>query len=169
MNNEKTFYYYERTRAQQAKVLGFNMLLLPCFMWLFLLLIPEGKPVREQFLEYTTYIVVLAEIVLMSVVIWFITHPATFYIKLTDSEFCSFHPNFKAWTFSVNPHEIVEIEHGTDRDASSSYISVKTKDGASYLLSPNYPYNRNELYRALRFVNPNIKLPLSTWLFASKR
>lgn len=166
---EETFYYYERSRSEQAKVLVFNMVFLPLIMGLFLLLLPKSGPVYEQFRGYVIYIIAAAEMVLLSVVVWFLTHPATFYIKLTSSEFCSFHPNFKEWTFSVNPQEILEIGHSTDRDARSSYISVRMKNGASYLLSPNFPYNRNELYDALRLVNPDIKTPKNTWLFANKR
>ncbi len=168
MKNEKTFYYYERTREQQAKVLAFNIIFLPLIMWLFLQLIPKTEPVYKQFLECVKYIVVIGEVVLLSIIAWFLTHPAKFYIKLTNSEFSSFHPNFKEWTFSVNPHEIVEIGHNTDTQAQSRLISVKMKDGSSFLLSPNFSYSRKELYENLRLVNPNIKTPKQVWLFSNK-
>lgn len=169
MNTEKIFFYYERTRKQQAKILAFNMLLLPLVMWLILKLIPESEPGYGKFLEYAKYIVAAGELVLLSVTVWFLTHPAKFYLRLTNSEFRSFHPNFKEWTFSVNPQEILEIQHGTDRDARSSYMFVKMNNGASFLLSPNFAYNRKKLYEALRRVNPKIKTPKHTWLFSGNR
>lgn len=169
MTNETLLYYYERTRKQQAKVLVFNMLLLPFILWLFLQLTRENEAVYEQFLVYVKYIIVFAELVLLSLVIWFLANPAKFYIKLTNYEFSSLHPNFKAWTFSVNPNEIVEIEQSTDREAQSSIISVKLINGSSYSLSPNYAYSRKKLYQALRLANPNIKIPKNTWLFSYKR
>jgi len=169
MTMERTFFYYERTRAQQAKVLAFNMLFLPFIFWLFLLLIPKSEPIYNEFVLYTKYIVVVAELGLVSMVAWFLTHPAKFYIKLTNSEFSSFHPTFKEWTFSVNPQEVVSIEHRTDIGANSSLISVKMNNGNSVLLSPNYPYNRSELYEALRLANPNIKTPENTWSFPYKK
>lgn len=168
MSIEKTFYYYERTRKQQAKVLVFNMIFLPFVLWLFLQLIPESEPVYKSFLAYVSYIIVAGEFVLLSVVVWLLAHPATFYIKLTKSEFSSFHPIFKKWTFSVNPFEVAEIEHSTDREAKSSFISVKMNDGTLFLLCPNFAYNRKKLYDALQLVNPKIKIPRNTWLFSYK-
>ena len=168
MNIEKTFYYYERTRKQQAKVLVANMIFLPLVLWLFLQLIPESEPAYEDFLAYIKYIIAAAELVLSSVIAWLLTHPEKFYIKLTNSEFSSFHPNFKKWTFSVNPQEIIEIEHSTDREAQSNFISVKISNGSSFLLSPNFAYNRKKLYEALRLVNPKIKMPKHNWLFSRK-
>lgn len=168
MTNEKIFYYYERTRKQQIKVLAFNMIFLPFIMWLFLQLIPKGEPVYKQFFACVKYIIIVGEIVLLSIVAWFIVHPAKFYIKLTNFEFSSFHPTFKEWTFSVNPQEIGEIGHGTDTQTQSTRISVKMSDGASFLLSPNFAYNRKQLYEALRLVNPNIKTPKHVWLFSGK-
>lgn len=169
MTIEKTFYYYERTRKQQSKVLAFNMIFFPFIVWLFLQLIPESDPAHEKFLEYVIYIIVVVELVLFPVAVWFLAHPAKFYIKLTNSEFCSFHPTFKEWTFSVSPQEILEIEHSTDMEAISTYISVKMSNGSSFLLSPNFAYSRKKLYQALRLVNPNIKTPKHTWLFSGKR
>ena len=169
MTNETLLYYYERTRKQQAKVLAFNMLFLPFILWLFLQLVRENQAVYEQFLVYAKYIIAIAELVLLSLVVWFLTHPAKFYIKLTNSEFSSFHPVFKEWTFSVSPQEIVEIEQNTDREAQSSIILVKLTNGSSYSLSPNYAYSRKKLYQALRLVNPNIKTQKNTWLFSYKR
>ena len=169
MTLEKTFFYYERTRKQQAKVLAFNIIFLPFVMWLFLQLIPKNESSYDQFFLCTIYIIAIVEIGLLAIAAWFLTHPATFYIKLTSSEFSSFHPNFKEWTFSVNPQEVLEIEHSTDMDAISSYISVKMKNGTSFLLSPNFAYSRKKLYDALHVVNPNIKTPKHTWWFSRKR
>jgi hypothetical protein len=169
MTNETLLYYYERTRKQQAKVLAFNMLFLPFILWLILLLARENQADYEQFLVYLKYIFVIAELVLLSLVVWFLTHPSKFYIKLTKSEFSSFHPIFKAWTFSVSPKEIVEIEQSSDREAESTTISIKLVNGSSYSLSPNYAYSRKKLYQALRLLNPNIKTPKNTWLFSYKR
>ena len=110
-----------------------------------------------------------SELVLLLLAAWLLTHPAKFYIKLTNSELSSFHPTFKEWTFSVNPQDIIEIEHSTDIGANASLISVKMNNGSSVLLSPNYPYKRSELYNALRLVNPNIKTPKNTWSFPYKK
>lgn len=167
MNIEKTFYYYERSRKQQAKVLAFNMIFLPFVLWLFLQLIPETEITYKEFLVCVKYIFIVVEIALASVAVWLLTHPAKFYIKLTNSEFSSLHPNSKEWTFSVNPQEIIAIEHSTDNNASSSFISVKMHNGSFFLLSPNFAYNRKKLYEALRLVNPNIKTPKHIWLFSS--
>lgn len=166
MNTEKTIFYYERSRKQQAKVLAFNMIFLPLVMWLFLQLIPETAAVYADVLMYTQYILLTGEVLLLAVLVWFITHPATFYIRLTDSEFSSFHPNFKSWSFSVDPHDIVAIEQSTDQGAHASYISVKMADGRCFLLSPNFAYNRKKLYEALRLANPHIKTPTYSWLFS---
>ena len=168
MNTERTVYYFERTRKQQAKALVFNMLLLPLILWLILALIPKGEPIYNEFKFYVKYIIVTSELVLLSVATWLLTHPAKFYIKLTNSEFISVHPTFKEWTFSIDPREIIEIEHSTDIGANSSLITVKMNNGSSALLSPNYPYKRNELYEALRSVNPNIKTPKNSWSFPYK-
>ncbi len=168
MTIENTYFYYERTRKQQAKVAVANMFFLPFVLWLFLQLIPESEPVYKDFLRSVNYIILVVEFVLLSVAVWLLTHPAKFYIKLTKSEFSSVHPTFKEWTFSVNPQEIIEIEHSTDREALSSYISVKMNNGSLFLLSPNFAYNRKKLYEALRVVNPNIKTPKHTWLFSYK-
>lgn len=169
MKNEIIYYYYERTRKQQSKVLAFNTLFFPFVLWLFLKLLPESDPAYKDFLVYVKYIIVVVEFVLLAVIVWYLRHPAKFYIKLTDSEFSSFHPTFNEWTFSLNPHEIVEVDHSTDRDAKSSFISVKTNNGSTFLLCPNYAYNRKELYKALRLVNPRIKIPKYSWLFSAKR
>ena len=149
-------------------MLAFNMVFLPFIMWLFLGLIPETEPVYREFLRLVKYIVIAGEVGIFSVVVWFVAHPATFYIKLTNSEFTSFYPGAKVWSFSVSPQEILEIEHSTDREAESSYISVKMSNGSSFLLTPNFAYNRKKLYEALRLVNPNIKTPKNTWLFRYK-
>jgi hypothetical protein len=169
MATAKVLFYYERTRKQQAKVLGLNMLLLPMVMWLWLLLLPATDDLYQQFFDYALYIVVVGELGLITVALWFITHPATFYIKLTQTEFCSAHPTMKDWSFSVNPQDITEIAHSTDRDASASYISVWMKDGSSFLLSPNFSYNRQQLYAALRLVNPNLKLPKQHRVFSDQK
>lgn len=168
MGNEKVLYYYERTRKQQAKVLFFNMLFLPCVFWLFLYLFSEDQAIYTQFEEYIKYIIAIAEVALLSFAVWFLTHPASFYIKLTNSEFSSFHPNFKEWTFSVNPQEIIEIKQSTDSQVQSSIISIQMQDGRSFLLSPNFAYSRKKLYAALCKVNPNIKIPKNAWLFSSR-
>lgn len=115
MHIERTFFYYEKSRKQQAKVRAFNMLLLPLILWLILILISKNEPFYNEFLFYIKYIVVGSELVLLSLAAWLLTHPARFYIKFTNSEFSSFHPTFKEWTFTVNPQEIIEIEHSTDR------------------------------------------------------
>ncbi len=169
MNIEHTFFYYERTRKQQAKVLLLNMLLLPMVLWLFLAVISASEPLDSDFSVYLKYILVVAEFVLLSVAAWFLRHPAKFYIKLTNSEFSSVHPSFKEWTFSVDPHEIIEVEHSTDIGANSSLIEVKMNDGGTFLLSSNYPYKRHELYQALQLVNPKIKTPKKTWIFPYKK
>ena len=149
-------------------MLVYNMFLLPIVLWIFLQLIPESEPAYFDFLVYVKYIVVVVELVLLCIAVWFLTHPAKFCIKLTNSEFSSVHSNFRESTFSVNPKEIIEIEHSTDIGANSSLISVKMNNGSSFLLSPNYPYKRSELYNALRSVNPNIKIPKNTRLFPYK-
>ncbi|QYX63612.1 hypothetical protein [Shewanella sp.] len=169
MHIERTFFYYERSRKQQAKVLVFNMLFLPLILWLIWMLISKNEPFYDEFLFYIKYIVVVSELALLSLAAWLLTHPAKFYIKLTNSELSSFHPTFKEWTFSVNPQDIIEIEHSTDIGANASLISVKMNNGSSVLLSPNYPYKRSELYDALRLVNPNIKTPKNTWSFPYKK
>lgn len=169
MNVERTFFYYEKSRKQQAKTLALNMLFLPVILWFILIFIPKSDPFYNQFLFYVKYIVVVSELALLSLVVWLLTHPAKFYIKLTNSEFSSFHPTFKECTFSVNPQDIIEIEQSTDIGADASLISVKMNNGSSVLLSPNYPYKRSELYDALRLVNPNIKTPKNTWSFPYKK
>ncbi|MGL4577350.1 MAG: hypothetical protein ACRCVP_00310 [Shewanella xiamenensis] len=169
MNIERTFFYYEKSRKQQAKMIAFNMLFLPVILWLILILIPKSNPFYNQFLFYVKYIAVTSELVMLSLAAWLLTHPAKFYIKLTNSEFSSFHPTFKECTFSVNPQDIIEIEQSTDIGADASLISVKMNNGSSVLLSPNYPYKRSELYDALRLVNPNIKTPNNTWSFPYKK
>lgn len=169
MNIKRTFFYYERNRKQQAKKLACNMLFLPVILWLILIFIPKSDPFYNQFLFYVKYIVVVSELALLSLTAWLLTHPAKFYIKLTNSEFSSFHPTFKECTFSVNPQDIIEIEQSTDIGADASLISVKMNNGSSVLLSPNYPYKRSELYDALRLVNPNIKMPKNTWSFPYKK
>ena len=145
------------------------MLLLPIVLWFTLILIPKEEPIYNELVLYVKYITVAAELALLSVAVWFLAHPAKFYIKLTNSEFTSVHPTFREWTFSVNPKEILEIEQNTDIGASSSLISVKMKNGSSVLLSPNYPYKRNELYDALRLVNPDIITPKNFWSFPYKK
>ncbi|MEL4391050.1 hypothetical protein [Shewanella xiamenensis] len=169
MNIKRTFFYYERNRKQQVKMLAFNMLFLPVILWLILIFIPKSDPFYNEFLFYVKYIVVVSELALLSLTAWLLTHPAKFYIKLTNSEFSSFHPTFKEWTFSVNPQDIIEIEHSTDIGSNASLILVKMNNGSSVLLSPNYPYKRSELYDALRLVNPNIKTPNNTWSFPYKK
>lgn len=165
MMTEKIFFYYERSRKQQAKVLLCNMFFLPVVLWFFLWLIKDHQAKYDQFYFYAKCIFVAVEIILMSILIWFITHPATFFIKLTNLQFSSFHPIFTEWTFSVDPEEIIEIKHSSDREAQLSIISINLQNGSSYLLSPNYAYSRSELYKSLLSVNPKIKLPKNSAIF----
>lgn len=168
MTNEKLFFYYEKNRKQQAKILIFNMFFLPFVFWLFVQLTQDNLEVYNKFSEYLKYILAILEVVLIATTIWLLTHPEKFYIKLTNSEFSSYHPIYKEWTFSVNPQEIIEIEQKTDNDAQLNLISIQMHNGSSFLLCPNYSFNRKKLYTALVQVNPNIKIPKNTWLFSKK-
>jgi len=166
MSTEQLLFYYERTRTQQAKVLILNMMLLPLVIGLWLMLIPTTEEGYPQFLQAALYIVAGAELGLFAVAVWFLAYPAKYFIRLTHDEFCSVHPTVKAWTFSVKPQDITEIVHSTDRDASASYLTIHMKDGSSCLLSPNFSYNRQQLYAALRLLNSDLKLPKHPGLFS---
>jgi hypothetical protein len=167
MANGKVLFYYERTRKQQIKVLALNMLLVPFVFWMILLLIKDHQDNDEKLFIVVMTIVILTEVILLSMVIWFLRRPARFFIRLTNYRFSSFHPQFKEWCFSINPFEIVEIEHSTDWDAQSSLITIKMRDGSSHLLCPHFDVDKKQLYQALSSLNSQIITPQKTWLFPS--
>ena len=159
MKHENTLYYYERTRKRQAITLAMNMVVLPVIFWLFLILTRENEQVYQQLLTILKPLLIVIELIFISVIIWFLTHPARFFIRVTESEFSVSHPLFKEWTFSVEPQAIAEIAVTSNRQSRSVTTSVKMKDGSSYTVCPNYAYSRKKLYDALRQANPAIKAP----------
>lgn len=160
-------FHYERSRKQQARVVLINMLLLPLVLWLLLQLINDPVA-RPRFTSLLMVIGVAAELGLLAVAVWLLSHPASFSIRLSASEFSSHHPMFKAWCFSIDPAEIVAIEHCTDREGDGRYISIQTRSGQCHALSPNFAYDRKALYRALATLNPTIRLPKHAGLFGLK-
>lgn len=163
---DQILFYYARSRKQQAKVAAANMLFLPIVLGAFLYLVKNSDQLeRIQTIILITLFV--AEFFLSVLIVWLLRYPAEFYIRLTKAELRSYHPMFKEWTFSVDPQEIVEISQTTDREAISSSIRIIMRDGASYLLSPNFSYDRKQLYQALAHLNPAIILPKHVGLFGS--
>ena len=167
MPNGKVLFYYERTRKQQIKVLALNMLLVPFVFWMILLLVKDHQENYEKLFILVMAIVIVTEVILLSTVIWFLRCPARFFIRLTQHRFSSFHPQYKEWSFSINPLEIIEIEHSTDWDAQSSLIIIKMRDGSSHLLCPHFDFDKKLLYQAIASFNPQIITPQKTWLFPS--
>ena len=165
--NAPLLFHYERSRKQQARVVLINMLLLPLVLWLLLQLINDPVA-RPRFASLLMAIGVAAELGLLALAVWLLRHPASFSIRLSAGEFSSHHPMFKAWCFSVDPAEIVAIEHSTDREANGSHISIQTRSGQRHALSPNYAYDRKALYRALAMLNPAIRLPRHPGVFGLK-
>lgn len=168
MTPEKIYFYYERTRKQQIKVLALNMPLVPFVFWMILLLVKDHQDNYEQFFIVVMAIVILTEVILLSMVIWFLRRPASFFIRLTDNQFTSFHPQFKEWCFSINPSDLTEIEHSTDWDAQSNLIIIKMRNGDSHLLCPHFAYDKKKLYQALVSLHSHIIVPKKTGFFFSK-
>jgi hypothetical protein len=168
VTSDQHLFYYSRSRKQQAKVAVINVLFVPLMFGIFLIIVRDSDRF-DQFLKIVGIILVVTEFALLALITWLLRNPAEFYIKLNRTEFTSFHPMFKEWTFSVNPFEIVEIRQATDREAMASSIRIILQDGSSYALSPNFAYDRKKLYQALARLNPAIVLPANIGVFRSNR
>jgi hypothetical protein len=168
VKSEYQLFYFARSRKQQAKVAAFNMIFAPVMFGLFLTIVRSSDRF-DEFLNIIGIILIVTELVLLSLIAWLLKNPAEFYIKLSRTEFTSYHPMFKEWTFSVDPFDIIEIKQSTDQDAMMSSIQIQMQDGTSHVLSPNFAYDRKKLYQSLASLNPAIVLPKHVGLFRSAR
>jgi hypothetical protein len=165
---EPDLFYYARSRQQQAKVAAINVIFLPMVLGAFLYLVRSSEQF-EQTQNIILIVLIIAEVFLLLLIVWLLRNPASFFIRLNQHELTTFHPMFKEWTFSVNPLEIIEVRQSTDSEAMLSSIRIIMRDGKSYALSPNFSYDRKQLYQALAHLNPAIIFPKHIALFSADR
>lgn len=103
------FHYTWSSRQTAIRVLA-SMLILALWLVAYWYL-GAGKAGFEDFFRIACYAVAGIEGVLAAYLLWLLTHPARFEIRLSDNEFSISHPVFKAWCFKVKPADIVRIEN----------------------------------------------------------
>jgi hypothetical protein len=166
--SDKTLFYFTYSRKQQAKNVLWNMLLLPfCFgllLWLF-----QGHPKEQQLTQLLLLLLLLAEGLMLWRMLWLLKHPASFTLRLTDTELSSHHPTFARWCFVAKVADMIQIEQSTDRDTMLRLIAVQMQDGSQHLLCPNYHFNRKLLYQNLKNLNPQIIVPEKPGWFMTKK
>lgn len=167
MTEEKTHFYFVYSRKQQAKNVVWNMLLLPfCLgfcLWLF-----QGHATQHRITQLLVGVLLLAELLMLWRLCWLLRHPASFVLKLTDTEFSSQHPTFARWCFVAKVADIITIEQRTDVDAMLRLIVVRMQNGNEHLICPNYNFNRQLLYQKLKELNPQLVIPAQPWWFYQK-
>ncbi|QID18646.1 hypothetical protein G3580_14050 [Nitrogeniibacter mangrovi] len=148
---------YVRSRRRTAANLVAGMGVLPLWLWL-LATLGAGRQGLDAFMAVAVPAVWGVEILLGLAVVWLLTHPDRFEMTVTPERFAVHHPLFSEWTFSIDPAQIVRIEHRLDLNQFTR-IRIHTRDGRTLSLCKNYPYSRQRLYDALRSANPRITFP----------
>lgn len=150
-------FHYQYSRWRSALTLAVNLLVLPTY---YLFYLGGHHPQHEDVLQLILYALVAIELVLGAWLIWLLTHPATFEIRLSPDEFTIIHPTFSRWSFSVHPQDILRIEQDiTGVDFRQEIRRLVLRDGQTFQICPNYRYSRKKLYAALKQANPAIELP----------
>ncbi|QEY58045.1 hypothetical protein FXF61_02095 [Pseudomonas sp. C27(2019)] len=161
-------FHYVKTRKRQAIHLAINILILPLLLYMFHYTLKD-EPNFEQIYVIVEKVTIVIVILLVGLLIWFLKSKEQFEIYVTDNKLYSYHPVFKEWCFSVNPKDIVEIEHQLSMGAGSmTNINVHLNNGQKHQVCQNYSFSREELYSALQRANPKIKLPDDANLFKHK-
>ena len=162
-------FHYAKTRRRQALKVAFNILLIPVLLFAFHYFFKD-KPNFPQIYDIAVKAGVAVMVVLTGIFLWFLTSKEKFEIYVTGNEFYSHHPMFKEWCFSVDPMDIVEIEHHLRIDSSAmTNINVYLKDGKKVQICQNYPFSRKKLYSALEQANPQIQFPDNPNVFKHRK
>ncbi|UZE94817.1 hypothetical protein [Alkalimarinus alittae] len=161
-------FYYAKTQTRQAITLAVNILLIPVLLYAFRYFL-HSEPNFEQLYAVVKIGAFVVAAVMVVILLWLLKKNDRFEIYVTDSEFYSHHPVFKEWCFSVNPKDIVAIEHNLEVSQSAmTNINVCLKNGERVQITQNYNFSRKDLYDALKQANPDIKLPENANLFNHK-
>ncbi len=161
-------FHYVKKRKRQAIHIAINILMLPLLLYIFHYVFKD-EPNFEPIYAVIEKFIFIIMIFLSGMFIWFLKSKEQFEIYVTNNEFYSYHPVFKEWCFSVNPKDILEIEHQLSVGAGSmTYINVHLSDGQKRQICQNYSFSRQDLYSALQRVNQNIKLPDDANVFKHK-
>lgn len=161
-------FYYAKTQKRQAIILAINIFLIPVLLYLFRHFLHEA-PNFEQIYTVVQIGAFVVAAVLLAILLWLLKKKDRFEIYVTDNEFYSHHPVFDEWCFSVNPKDIVAIEHNLDVSQSAmTNINVCLKTGDRVQITQNYNFSRTDLYEALKKANPDIELPENANLFNHK-
>ena len=162
-------FHYAKTRRRQALKVGVNILLIPILLFAFHYFFKDKANFSEIY-DIAVKAGVAAMVVLSGIFLWFLKSKEKFEIYVTGNEFYSHHPMFKEWCFSVDPKDIVEIEHHLRVDSSAmTNINVYLKDGTKVQICQNYPFSRKKLYAALEKVNPEIQFPDDPNVFTHRK
>lgn len=158
-------FHYVKTRKRQAKTIAINILILPLLLYV-LHEVANNEPNFAQVYAVAKIITVVGVVVLAGMWIWLLKSKEKFELYVTENEFYSHHPVFKEWCFSVNPKEIVAVQHHLGIGAGAmTNINVHLKDGQKLQICQNYSFSREDLYSALKKANPMIQLPENPNLF----
>jgi hypothetical protein len=137
-------------------------------LYIFLLL-AKGHSDFEQIDTIAKLIVLVIEIILIGVMVWFLKSKQKFELYVTENEFHSEHPVFEEWCFTVNPKDIKQIKHHLNIGSGTSSINMIMNNGDVHYICDNYAYSRKKLYEALKKANPSIEFPENISVFKYKR
>ncbi|MDP4547224.1 hypothetical protein [Marinobacter sp. MDS2] len=162
-------FHYAKTRRRQALKIAFNILLIPVLLFAFHHFFQDKANFSEIY-DIAVKAGMAVMVVLTGIFLWFLKSKEKFEIYVTANEFYSYHPIFKEWCFSVNPKDIVEIEHHLRIDTSAmTNINVYLKDGTKVQICQNYPFSRKKLYSALEQANAEIQFPDNPNVFKHRK
>lgn len=161
-------FYYAKNQKRQAITLAVNIVLIPVFLYAFRYFLHK-EPNFEQLYFVVKIGAAVVAVVMVVILLWLLKKGDKFEIYVTDNEFYSHHPVFDEWCFSVDPQNIVAIEHNLEVSQSAmTNINVRLKEGGVVQITQNYNFSRKDLYQALKKANPDIQLPEDANLFNHK-
>ncbi|MCW8933451.1 MAG: hypothetical protein OQK98_01885 [Gammaproteobacteria bacterium] len=173
---EEHLYYFKKTRKQRSSLfIRMGLAFLGYITALYLVEHYTVFNVPEDVHYIMVSVFSLAAIILFYIAWWHIKNPATYEAYITSKEFSVSYPESMKWSFKVNIHDIIRVEHRQSLSSGGKSIvdtGVLMKNDDFHEISMNYGNSVNKMFKVLKTINPDISFPKiikkSYYLFGRK-
>lgn len=157
------YYSYIKSRKQRSK-LFIRMAVAALFYILILYLVESFTTIiiTNDVHNIILGVLISSTIILLYIAWWHIKNPATYKATITSKEFSIAYPEVATWSFCVNIVDIIKIENRQTHSSGGKSImdtGVLMRNGDFHKISINYGNDINQMFKALKTINPSITFP----------
>ena len=162
-DKQELIYHYKKNRKQRSWL--FINMGLACLFYIIVILTYDkfsSRELPESLLPISIIGFSIASGILFYIAWWHRTHPATYEATIDHDRFIISYPGSNQWSFDVKIADIKRFESRNTLSHAGEGIGqtgILLHDGTFHEISMNYGNSLNDIYKAIKSINPNVEFP----------